>query len=162
MLAIATSIKAQNAHEDFQSFRQRMHSNYNTFRRGILDDYAQFLDNAWKEFSSFAGTKRNTVPKPDAAPVYTPSESPVAEPQPVTPTIAPQKVIPTTPPVPHAPVDTPTEPTSVPEVTIRNANITLYGLSLLIPQIDFTMYWEMYLKQNISVLLESYPSNRYR
>lgn len=150
MLAIATSIKAQNAHEDFQSFRQRMHSNYNTFRRGILDDYAQFLDNAWKEFSSFAGTKRNTVPKPDAAPVYTPSESPVAEPQPVTPTIAPQKVIPTTPPVPHAPVDTPTEPTSVPEVTIRNANITLYGLSLLIPQIDFHDVLGNVSEQNIS------------
>lgn len=137
---IVTSAKGQHVHDDFQSFRQRMHNDYHAFKRGILDEYTQFLDNAWEEFSSFSGVKRNTLPKPNVAPVYKPAEDTVPGTVPaIEPAEEEKTSIPTGPTTPvniPATPEIPTTPTVVPETDITKITIPLYGLSLSIPQTD--------------------------
>ncbi len=128
---------AQGTSDDFRSFRQRMHNDYRTYRGSIMERYTEFLDNAWAEFSSFAGKKRDTAPKPTITPVYTPPTEPVSppkdipavEPTPVTPEPTPTTP-PTTPPTPIVP--------PVPDKKTPQVDFTVYGLSLKAPKLELS------------------------
>ncbi len=61
--------EAQNsAIEEFQKARQEMLGSYKSFRKSVLDGYADYLNQVWKEYKSFKGEVRDEVPKPKTLP----------------------------------------------------------------------------------------------
>lgn len=140
-LFVAPRLQAQT--DDFKAFRSRMLSDYQDFRKGIMERYVEFLDAAWAEYETMAGSRRVTIPKPEEAPVYTPSENPVGKdpdkpvivepeeseesnpPAPVKPTEPAEPTIPSAPNVPTVP--------SVPTPNVQQIRFTLYGVSMAVP-----------------------------
>ena len=61
-------VVAQDAKEDFQTYRKNVLTGYQNYRQNILDDYAKFLNGIWKEYEIFAGKRANPLPKPKTQP----------------------------------------------------------------------------------------------
>lgn len=148
LLVFTAVLRVQAQNEDFNAFRERMLSGYSDFRKGILERYAEFLDEAWKEYETMTGRRRVTQPKPVVVPVYTPPAEPVAPVQATPQEIEPVKPIdpvvpvepdgvqtqPKVPDVPTAPKlpETPKVP-SVPTPSVPQIRFELYGLQLAVP-----------------------------
>ena len=77
---IAIPARAQN--DDFKAFRERMMGNYNDFRKGLLDEYANFLDQAWTNLEEFKKFEKKSEPKLDKPPVADPVAKPTFKPVP--------------------------------------------------------------------------------
>lgn len=78
-----SSICNAQSDEKFEEFRNNVLTNYQGFRKGILDDYVEFLQQAWEGYKSCLADVRSTVPKPLVTPVYDNSNlNPVELPKP--------------------------------------------------------------------------------
>lgn len=143
LLAATAPLQAQTEVEAFQAFRQNMHKQYNDFRNDMLNRYADFLDQAWKDFEQMRPVERFQRPKPKDVPkAPKPNATPAPQPQPLPkPTPAPKPTIPT-PAAPTTPVvPTPITPTPIPGPTpapdrTPKVEVEFYGLNIKLPKVD--------------------------
>jgi hypothetical protein len=124
--------------EDFEGFRKKLYSSYNDFRKNVLDDYAKYLDNAWKEYQTLAGEVRVVNPKPVTPDVYkpvgdAPVDIPIESPLPKDDVSAKPVVQPVTSPIPNLPSTRP---------VMRQVNVNFYGVPVSLPDVG--------IMQNIS------------
>lgn len=98
LLTISSFLSAQNTedtipeslgHKDsFENFRKEIKGNFHLFRKNILDNYADFLETTWKEFNSFRGKERYTIPKLQNIPKVAPDDKRPTDSRPILPHIA--------------------------------------------------------------------------
>lgn len=174
LLAICPCLYAQNTEDtipqnpgqkdSFENFRKEIHSNFHLFRKNILDNYADFLEAAWKEFNSFRGEERYTIPKLPSIPKANPDHQSPTAPQPILPQMdaAPTQVPATPPSVCPPPVPAP--------LGVQTDTIHFYSLEMYIPQIalskidcradatstGFAKSWRHFEKNDVASLLIPY------
>lgn len=150
LLLFCSSIaRAQNAHPDFQSFRNSIKNDYQGFRSTIIDDYAKYLEGIWKDFQVFKGFKKDETPKPSVIPTVkdspvspAPHELPIPDVSPDVPDSDPRKtpVSPTPQDIPSPNVKPITTPTKTPEVpkpiVSQTVRFLFYGKSLYAAKMD--------------------------
>ncbi|MBR2360083.1 MAG: hypothetical protein IKA75_06685 [Bacteroidaceae bacterium] len=149
LLILSTFQGAQAQMDDFKAFREQILNDYQDFRKNIMERYVEFLDAAWTEYETMAGSQRVTIPKPIVAPVYTPptlpsisqkeNEKPIEETkQPVV--VTPMEELPKLPTNPNTPIIS-TIP-EVPSPIVPQIRFLLYGLQLVIPapKLEATLY----------------------
>lgn len=174
LLTISSFLSAQNTedtipeslgHKDsFENFRKGIKGNFHLFRKNILDNYADFLETTWKEFNSFRGKERYTIPKLQNIPKVAPDEKRPTDSRPILPHIA------TTPPqVSVTPPLTDPHPLPIPSGA-QTDTLHFYALEIYIPQIavsrldcpvdatasGFSKRWRHLEKNNVASCLIPY------
>lgn len=150
ILSFLAAIATAQTNETFEEFRQNMLSDYNSYRGQILDDYAKFLDTAWKNYETFRGESQFTSPKPKKTP-----SAPKVDGTPVSIIPTPEKPSRPT-PAPSIPDITPDIPSPILEnLTFPFYSNTITAPRLYLPELEsvdeksISEIWKEYQSKNI-------------
>lgn len=145
-------VVAQEAKEDFQTYRKNILTGYQSYRQNILDDYAKFLNGIWNEYEIFAGKKANPLPKPKTQPQIAkeePQKKPVS--------VVPEEIKPVEPAVEN--ISPETNPLVMPPIPMTSVNWC--GMEMQLPEVrikenlnsinkeSLASYWEILDNTNL-------------
>lgn len=117
------------AQDSFNDFRNNMLKDYGQFRKSVLDGYAEYLANVWKEYDAFRGVKRDIKPKPTVPPNV--DKTPAVPPQGDKPIVKEPAIKPEPQAIPNPQPQTPQVPQAIPTVTFA-----FYGNTIKTPRMQ--------------------------